>query len=346
MLSGHSKMKVIKGTPKHLSKTGQLDSFTYLMLLFRFSCNYFCMKCFSKGDFSPEYQQEISLEERFKLIGEAKSLGGKVVVLAGEGEPSLHGDIKTIVSQISYLDMIPIVYTNGSTLTPNLIEFYKDCRTVLVIAFDSLIPEEYDRLTGTRGQFEGVVRKIKNVIKSYKETIYTEDDLRVLSVAINTTVTSRNEAEVEKIKEFWGEEAYFVCNPLAKLGNAVENWDMLIKDEESIQRQGKLIEKVSESGGPLTLGSDGVCGYSRWGISVSPEGDYMACAYTRETNGLLGNINNLSLREAFQHKHELESLHYESNGAMPCLIRDSSFYSYLEMLKLEKDNLRCTSVGK
>ncbi len=75
----------------------------------------------------------------------------------------------------------------------------------------------------------------------------------------------------------------------------------------------------------------------RWGgISIGPAGDYMTCAYTRETNGLFGNIKNQGLREAFERKHDLESAHYKKYGMMPCLIRDNSFSSYLERLQAEK----------
>ncbi|HLC89043.1 MAG TPA: radical SAM protein [Candidatus Nanoarchaeia archaeon] len=330
-------MKVLKGTPKHLSKTGELDSFTYLMMTLPFQCNYRCSKCFNLEDDKPiSFSGNISLDDRIKVINEAKELGGKVVVIAGEGEPSIDKDIRTIVSEISSLGMIPIVYSNGSPLTPKLTEFYKATGTVLVIAFDFLIPEEYDRLTGTKGRYEGIVRKIRNVIKSYKGSIHTQGDLRVLSVAINTTVTSGNEREVEQIKKFWGDDVYFICNPLARFGNAVGNWNRLIDDERNVERHRKLIERLSESGGPLTLGSDGLCGYSVWGIGISPSGDYMTCAYTRETNGLFGNVKSLNLRDAFEIKHKLESEHYRETGKVPCLIRASSFSSYLDKLRSER----------
>lgn len=329
-------MKVLKGTPKHLSKTGELDSFTYLMMTLPFNCNYECPKCFNLEDNRPVSSERIiTLDDRIGIIDQAKEMGGKVVVIAGEGEPSIDKNIRRLVSEISSRRMIPIVYSNGSPLTPKLTEFYKEQGVVLVIAFDSLKPDEYDRLTGTKGQYERAVRNIKGVIAAYKDAVYVQDNLRVLSVAINTTVTSGNEDEIEHIKKFWGDDVYFICNPLARFGNAVVNWKRLIKDDESIQGQKRLIEQLSESGGPLTLGSDGLCGYSEWGISIGPSGDYMTCAYTRETNGLLGNVKTLSLKNAFDHKHARESEHYKTQGKMPCLIRDPSFTSYVAHLKSE-----------
>lgn len=328
-------MKTLKGTPKHLSKTGELDGFTYLMLNLPFRCNYRCPKCFNlerDEPLSPE--DSLSLDDRLRLINEAREMGGKVVVFPGDGEPSIHKNIRRLVSETNSLDMIPIVYSNASLLTLELTEFYKKKGVALVIAFDSLNPEEYDRLTGTTNQHERVVRNIRNVVKAYREEIFTQDGLRVLSVAINTTVTSRNEGEVERIKEFWEDDVYFICNPLARFGNAVGNWEELMEDEESLQRHRVLIKKLSESGGPLTLGKDGFCGYSKFGIGISPSGDFMTCAYTNQTNGLLGNVESLSLREAFERKHKLESEHYDVVGVTPCLIRDFSFPGYLDRLKV------------
>ena len=330
-------MKVLKGTPKHLSKTETLSKFTYLMMTLPFQCNYRCLKCFNlEGDtplLSKSSGEHISLTDRIELINEAKKLGGKVVVIAGEGEPSLDKNIKPIISEIHSLGMTSIVYSNGSTLTNDLIDFYKENNTVLVIAFDSLESNKYGRLTGTKGQHEIVMKHIKNTLKSYRDVTYFEDGLNVLSVAINTTITSENQDEVEKIKIFWGDDVYFICNPLSRSGNAIGNWDKLIQNNEEKKDCGELAKRLSESGGPLTLGIDNCCGYSVRGIGVNPFGDYMTCAFTQETNGLLGNIRNLSLENAFKMKHKLESEHYIKYGEMPCLVREKSFDDYLSKLK-------------
>jgi MoaA/NifB/PqqE/SkfB family radical SAM enzyme len=327
-------LKALKGTPKHLSQTGELNSFTYLMLNLPFECNYRCPKCFNlEGNQPVAHSGEISLEERLALIQDAKSLGGKVVVIAGEGEPSLSREIRPLVTEVNAHGMIPIVYTNGSVLSPELIEFYKRNNTSLVFSIDSLVPEVYDKLTGTKGQLDRVVRNARNAIDSYRETIEIVKDLKLVRIAINATATSLNENGLSEMKRFWEDDIYFICNPLARSGNAVGNWNELIVSDDVYARQKQLVAELSESGGPLTLGRDGLCGYSIWGIAVSPCGDYMTCAYTMATDGLLGNVRTRSLRDAFEHKHRIESEHYKSKGAVPCIIRSSGFGSYLEELR-------------
>ena len=340
-------IKTLKGTPKHLSRTGMLDGFTYLMVNLPYECNYRCRKCFNRNDNAPftghgtlvdegSDLRDMHLEERLRVILEAKTIGGKAVVIAGEGEPSLHPDIRNLVSEIHSLGMVPIIYSNGSTLTPELVEFYLERNAALVIAFDTLDPARYNCLTGTTGMYHTAVANIKNAIARFNAKTYVQDGMRIFGIAINTTVSGINAGEVAQIKAFWGDDVYFICNPLAKLGNAEGNWDALMTPGISIEEQQRLIAGLSESGGPLTLGSDGLCGYSSWGIGVSPTGEYMTCAYTDKTTGLLGSIMTASLAEAFEAKHRLESGHYARFGAIPCLVRAPSFEGYLVSLQAHR----------
>lgn len=331
-------MRVVRGTPKHLSRTGKLNKFTYLMLNLPFKCNYRCLKCFDHGKNKPDAPSinACSPEDRRRLIADAKKMGGQVVVIPGEGEPSLNTGIRSLVSEVNKHQMIPIIYSNGSSLTPELVEFYAENNATIVVSFDSLDAETYGELTGTRGQIEKAIQNVRRLIDVFKNTIETGNDLRILRVAINTTLTSLNENEVSRIREFGGENAYFICNPLVRLGRANQNWHKLIRGSDTHEIQKQLIERFSESGGPLTLGTDGLCGYSAWGIAVDPGGEYMTCAYTTETNGLLGHIRTKDLRSAFEYKHYLELRQYDSYGKAPCLVRSNAFREYLTKLKETK----------
>jgi len=327
-------MRTVKGTPKHLSSGGELAGFTYLMLNLEFGCNYRCRKCFNLEDGRPPLPKEpVSPEKRLGLIAEAKELGGKVVVIAGEGEPTLDRNIKSIVGEAGNLDMIPIVYSNGSTLSPQWIEFYRDSGAVLVVSLDSLNPATYDYLTRTSGMLPDVLGNLENLRDAYRGTKETCGDMEVLRLAVNTTINSHNLNEAQKIKERFRDDFYFICNPLAKSGNAKRRWNELVSDKKDYQKQQELARDLSESGGPLTLGADGLCGYSRWGISVSTSGYYMTCAYTSKTNGLLGHVASENLGEAFERKHGFEGQHYERYGNAPCLMRMPSFGEYVWALK-------------
>ena len=327
-------MRAVKGTPKHLSKAGQLHGFTYLMLNLEFTCNYKCPKCFNMGAAKQKYppEQMLTLQDRLDLIGQAQELGGKVVVIAGEGEPTIHKDIRTLVTEINSSSMIPVVYSNGRALHREVIEFYAKNNSVLVLSLDSLQNKRYDYLTGTKNQLQQVLANIQILREIYRGRIETLDDLTVLSTAINTTVSSVNNDEVHAIKEFCAEDIYFICNPLARLGNAVDNWEGLVNPMSKIEDYAPLIRSMSESGGPLTLDSAGLCGYSSNGVAIGPYGHYMTCAYTQLTNDLLGNIKETPLKKAFEYKNAREQEHYKKHGTAPCLVRMPSFQEYLQNL--------------
>jgi len=328
--------KILRGTPLHLSKSGKLNDFAYLMINLPYICNYQCKKCFNLEDNNfHSYSNPLNLKEIFVLIDQAKDTGGQVVTLSGEGEPSLHNEIREIVEKINSAGMINIVYSNGSILTKELISFYAEHDTTLVISIDTLCSELYLELTGNKDKniFQQVLKNINQAREIYSRFIETKDGYQIVRLAFVTTVSSLNKDEIEKIKAFCGDDIYFICNPLAKLGNAISNWDEMMRSDDDDKEIEKIIKQMSETTGPLTLGSNGLCGYSINGISVSPAGNYMTCAYTSLTDGLFGSVVNKSLREAFNYKQKQEQFFYNTNGTCPCLVRSPGFNKYLECLK-------------
>ena len=260
----------------------------------------------------------------------------KVVVIAGEGEPTLYDDIKTLVSAINGLGMIPIIYSNGSSLTSDIAQFYYDHNVCLVIALDSLKPDIHRLLSGSRvDMLPLVLNNLADLRQLYANTVEEIDGTRILRLALNMTLCSRNQQEIEAIKAYASDDMYFVCNPLARQGNAEGNWSGLIDSEEDFIEQQRLVREFSESGGPLTLDKIGLCGYSMNGIGIGPYGHYMTCAYTSKTNGLLGTIRDRTLHDAYAFKTAFEREHYSSFGNAPCLVRADSFNEFLISLESE-----------
>ncbi len=88
------------------------------MLTLPFKCNFRCPKCFNlAGDAPINHGTPIPLSDLLRLISETGDLGGRAIVIAGEGEPTLDPNIRRLVTHAADLGLIPIVYSNGSTLT-------------------------------------------------------------------------------------------------------------------------------------------------------------------------------------------------------------------------------------
>lgn len=337
MMNEIKELKVVKGTPKHLFMQGELKDFVYLMINLPFSCQYRCLKCFNIEGIEEKIRSNdkiLDLDDRLNLIDEAADMGGKVIVLAGEGEPSLHKDFYSLINRTNSRKMIPIIYSNGENLTRQKIDFLSETGAVLVISLDSLVPDKYDLITGSEDNFMQTMKNIDYARSIYKKKIELENKIKIMSLAINMTVSGINYKEARKVKDFCGDDIYFICNPLAELGNATSNWKVLSADVDPKDYQG-LVKDLSESSGPLTLWHE-TCGYSKKGISVSPCGDFMTCAYTDKTSGLLGNHRTLSLKNAFLNKQLREQKYYEEYGIAPCLVRSENFLKYVYQLKKKK----------
>lgn len=329
--------KMLRGTPANLARSSDLRGFQYLAINLLFECNYKCQKCFNREENGTQgLPKPISLGIIRRVIEDAKSLGGKVVVIAGLGEPTLNKDIRQIVRHINGNGMIPIVYSNGSTLTTEMMEFYRAQDVTLVISVDSLRAHVYEALTNTHGMLPKVMENIGYARRLFSDSVESAGSTKIVRLAIVTTITSLNETEVEEIKKFCGGDIYFISNPLAREGNAIANWDMLVSDEEGRSRHANLARRLSESGGPLTFGKRNICEYSGSGLAIGPSGHYMTCAYTPKTDGLLGNVNDTSLADAFGFKNRIEMEFYEKYGPRPCLVRDPHFPEYIRNLAANK----------
>jgi MoaA/NifB/PqqE/SkfB family radical SAM enzyme len=230
--------------------------------------------------------------------------------------------------------MVPVIYSNGSSLVPDVAEFYRSRNASLVIAIDSLKPSVYSTVTGTGpNMLEVVLRNLGRLREIFSSTVEELEGQRLVRLALNMTVSSINWDEIEEIKAFAGDDFYFVCNPLARQGNAVGHWPVLMTgDSRELELVQELVQKYSESGGPLTFDGRGLCGYSVNGIGIGPYGHYMTCAYTTRTNGLLGTIRERSLGAAYAIKNAKELSHYQVFGQMPCLVRSASFESFADGL--------------
>jgi len=118
--------KALRGMPLHLQgvegiKFGEtlLD---YLCINMPPVCNYRCEKCFTWAG-RHKLKNFIGVSKIKEIISEGKEMGVKTVSILGEGEPLLFPEIKEIIAHIHKLNMIPLIATNGSLLTKEMVNF-------------------------------------------------------------------------------------------------------------------------------------------------------------------------------------------------------------------------------
>lgn len=78
------------------------------------ACNWSCKHCFYRRNEKLHTGEHHSFEEIMTQAAEGKRRGCNRIVLIGEGEPTLHPDIKRIISEATAMGMHSNVITNGS----------------------------------------------------------------------------------------------------------------------------------------------------------------------------------------------------------------------------------------
>jgi MoaA/NifB/PqqE/SkfB family radical SAM enzyme len=127
-------------------------------------CNLKCIHCYA--DASPRRQSGNLSPERWEaLISEAADLGASWIQFIG-GEPLLYGKVnllrlisKARKAQFGYIE----VFTNGSLLDDEFIDFFADNGVRVALSLYSRRPEIHDSVTQVPGSFQSVMKNVEKL---------------------------------------------------------------------------------------------------------------------------------------------------------------------------------------
>jgi MoaA/NifB/PqqE/SkfB family radical SAM enzyme len=277
---------------------------------------------------------------------EAKDLGMRVLVIAGEGEPLLDVRLPEVVRKADETGLIPYIFTNGSRLDKDFSQFLKNHNASLVINVDSLRKKTYEELAGTDGSFDDVIENLKVVRDAFVETYSQIEHYGLRRIAINAVVSKRNmleiftrkqlcgeeDAIIQPFQDFCGDDFVLVYNLPITIGRASadRNFDLSDADKELVHR---LLEDLV----PLGTRSDGIwCAYMRNGISVGATGEILTCAYSLESAGLLGNVREGGLKGHLGVANSVTDNFYGRNGHSRCILRHPCYGKFIQELQVLK----------
>jgi MoaA/NifB/PqqE/SkfB family radical SAM enzyme len=112
-------------------------------------CNCDCEYCFRGGnppDNGIRFGNEISREQLTDAIDEMANLGVKTINIIGAGEPLMDTGLEGLLAHISSLGITPVLATNGSRITPELVRAFEQYQTSVILKLNSLNPELQNRL--------------------------------------------------------------------------------------------------------------------------------------------------------------------------------------------------------
>lgn len=323
-------MNILKGSAIYLHEIEKLpkDGINYLMMNFPFQCNYRCyIKCCNLVGSS--LMQPIRLEDRMKFLDKCRKNGARVLVFAGEGEPTMDRNFKQLIKFAHEIGYIPYIFTNGSLIEDGLAEFLADCDASLIINVDFFQREKYDAHVNLPGAFETVMKNLNELRKIYRRKIHKFGSFSISSLAMNLVLNNENGSDIESLKIFCGDDIVPVVNQPIKIGAAAKHWNRFDEICNFF-----IPEDVSRPLG--TLSEDEECSYLRNGISLGADGRILTCAYALNSGGAYGNNNDDILLTRGRVLKSVDAF-YEEFGIARCILRHPKYLEFIARLELNSD---------
>ena len=328
--------KTMRGLPPHLEldrKLGETE-LDYLMINLRGACNYQCKKCFA--DSPPVKNAVIGLDKTLDIIREASEIGIRAVVIAGEGEPLMSPGLEKIIQLNANIGLITIVFTNGSCLTKEKAFFMKNHDCSLIISCDSLNKEIYESLSQCKeGHFDDLMENLRFYREIMADTVEIRNGIRIVRASINMALSLKAENELSEMLKFCGDDFLFICNTIAHSGSASDNWKELCGTADDYERLSKQAEEFSQTGGTSASHQNKCCAYLYNGLAIGSEGSVLPCAYTQNLSRVLGNISQMSLKEAIDVVRKFKACCFASFGSEPCIVRHQLYDEIVERSKCD-----------
>ena len=212
-----------------------------LYLEVTYACNLRCIVCYAKAGLKK--QNELTLEEKKSVIGQAKKMGARSVFLCGSGEPLLYKDIFTFIDYTRQLGMHVTISTNGIVLTKEVADFLISRKVAVLFKLWSLNPDVFDRMVGVKNAYKWVdyFYKYNGAVKAVKIPSGLKHLLDVCSiqkrkdlVIIETLVTRINYSTLPEVARFCSEMniyPWYLETPIFQ-GRAIDNYNDIGLDRD------------------------------------------------------------------------------------------------------------------
>lgn len=331
--------KALYGLPAHLCTAEGIEfgktPLDYISINIPPVCNYRCDKCFTWANKRP-LDNYIGVSKIIDIISEAKELGAKVVTILGEGEPLLCEDFKKIVEHVNKLGMITFVATNGSLLDEEMTNFCYEHNVTLAISMDTLNESLYRDMYKGSADLNRTLKNLEYARKIYSKSIFEKNGVKVYRLCIHTTVSANNYLHLKELTDYCGEDIYFSCEHIAKIGVANDN-DKIYGGKEDNTIYNTIKNASHSTMRPMVIAESCnvplACCFFYYGITIGFEGEIMLDTHAIETKQKIGNVTEFeNLNSIIEISNKLKNVFFESFGGGYCIIRDEKYHEFLEFL--------------
>ncbi|MCW4023045.1 MAG: radical SAM protein [Candidatus Bathyarchaeota archaeon] len=268
-------------------------------------CNMRCVFCYSDSgtkEAGNKIKDIMTLKDFEKAITESAKMGAQSVILVGIGETLMDNKIRQIIEMVSSNGMYPLVFTNGTALDKDMVQFLHKNRATIYLSLNAVDEKIFDKISGSKGLFAKVMEGIDNCLEAGFGKIMEHNGHQVTDFAVNTMVMKENMDNIDAIKQFCEERnILFTCRLPEKLGTAKESWDALIAGGPEDEQKMKEIAMKHSLGGEV-FRTDYGCLFWVAGVLLGVDGKARLC-YSLNNKKDFGNIKTDSMLEIIQKKN-------------------------------------------
>ncbi len=213
------------GEARDARDTGKLLS---IRLETSLQCNLRCNYCCNNS--GEALADELSYAQLLDLVRQAKALDAQSIVVIGGGEPTIYPHFEELISFIHARDMVPVVFTNTTTMTRDLAQFLLDHNASVIGKLDSLQEDVQDRMVGVKGTYGKIRRGIEQLMSvGFSDT----EDPAALRLGLSFVINKLNIGELPDLWRYCRER------------NIFPNLDMMIPNQRA-ERQVELLPTREE----------------------------------------------------------------------------------------------------
>lgn len=222
------------------------------------------------------------------LIGQALDMGVRSLKLNYINEPMLRPDLEELIRWSRDAGMLNIYFvTNGSLLKPHRRRaLLESGLTKLFVSLDAVTAETYGRQR-LNGQFERIVENVEAFIRERRDRWLTHP-----IILVSFLINRLNQHETEQFRARWADRA----------------------DVVSFQRMNEVPGRQTGLTVDHTDPPHG-CKFPLKQIVVTHRGDILPCCKLAGKELRVGNVADMSLREAWDRLRWLRELHVEGRWA-------------------------------
>jgi MoaA/NifB/PqqE/SkfB family radical SAM enzyme len=300
-------------------ETTQPDGIFYLAMNMTSLCNYRCPYCFVGLQYLKTGKDEMTLDQKRRVIREGAECGARVLAMPGRGEPLSDPHFWDILATANYCDLYVVVYTNGYLLDEEKIKRLRDMKVSLYVKVDSLRKDVYETLVGKKGVFERVRKNLDLIVEHFHQPV-PDMRPRLSRFGVNSVVTVQSAGSIVELDR-WCEErsVFYTCRSPVKVGEAARTWEFLVGEHaHDLKAVGqRYADRNFTSATPK-----GQCGIYHYGITVENNGEIYMCPDARIDAGFgrIGSVKDTPLRELIARR---AALHPINSDAGFCYVKSA-----------------------